>query len=96
MNKNILLLVALAPLAYSLFNTYKDKDVQAKLCSTASKAEQKLKEFFDSAYDQLKITEEQAEDIYEILSTKTTGVVNRVKKLLNEEQLKIYETYLRK
>lgn len=65
-----------------------------KLKRRAGHAEIELKSFFNEAYDELKLTDEQIEDIHDILTTKTSGVVGRVKKLLNEEQRKIYESSL--
>jgi len=65
-----------------------------KLKRRAGHAEIELKSFFNEAYDELKLTDEQIEDIHEVLNNKTSGLVNRVKKLLNEEQRKIYESSL--
>lgn len=65
-----------------------------KLKRRAGHAEIELKSFFNETYDELKLTDEQIEDIHDILTTKTSGVVGRVKKLLNEEQKKIYESSL--
>jgi len=67
-----------------------------KLKRRAGHAEIELKSFFNDAYDELKLTEEQIEDIHEVLNNKTSGLVGRVKKLLNEDQKKIYETSLQK
>lgn len=65
-----------------------------KLKRRVGHAEIELKSFFNEAYDELKLTDEQIEDIHEVLNNKTSGLVNRVKKLLNEEQRKIYESSL--
>ncbi len=65
-----------------------------KLKRRVGHAETELKSFFNEAYDELKLTDEQIEDIHEVLNNKTSGLVNRVKKLLNEEQRKIYESSL--
>ena len=65
-----------------------------KLKRRAGHAEVELKSFFNDVYDELKLTDEQIEDIHEILNNKTSGLVGRVKKLLNEDQKKIYESSL--
>lgn len=96
MNKNILLLAVLAPIAYGLFNVIRDKDCCETVSANVSDAEKKLKEFFSDSYDRLKLTEEQAEDIYEIISKKTTNVASRIKKLLTDEQREIYEAFINK
>lgn len=65
-----------------------------KLKRRMGHANVELKSFFNEAYDELHLTDEQIEDIHEVLTTKTSGLVGRVKKLLNEEQRKIYESSL--
>lgn len=100
--------VAYAAYKYYTDKSFKD-NVNSnvdKLCTAVDAQSHKLKKyiertaddvkiFFGDTYRELKLSDEQIEDIQEILANKRSGVSNRVKKLLNDEQKKIYDASLK-